>query len=90
MEPKRLWSSNGRKRFLTPLPGLAPSLGTVRLLNGTPGTWDLFALPGATGPRIRSVSHKDTRHPKDAAYNWTWTPARPMPPGGVGATNEIA
>jgi hypothetical protein len=77
--------------FLTDSNFLAPSLGTVSLLNGTPGTWELFAQVQPTSPnlRIRSVSLKDTRDPKNADKNWTWTPGKPVPPGGVGTTSPI-
>jgi len=77
--------------FLTDSSFLAPSLGTVNLLNGTPGTWDLFAQAQTTSSdmQIKSVSHKDTRDPKNANKNWTWTHGKPVPPGGVGATNAI-
>jgi hypothetical protein len=79
--------------FLTATSFLAPCLGTVSVLNGatngTPEEWNLYALPGATGPRIKSVSCKDTRHLKDPAYNWTWTPAKNVPANAGGAANQI-
>jgi hypothetical protein len=77
--------------FFTNSSFLAPSLGTVSLLNSTPGTWDLFAQVQTTSPnlQIKSVSHKDTRDPTNLDKNWTWTSNKPMPPGGVGATTPI-
>jgi hypothetical protein len=74
--------------FLTDSSFLAPRLGTVSVLNGD-NTWDLYALAGTAGLRIKSVSVKDARAPKDAAKNWTWTPARNVPLAAGGAARQI-
>jgi hypothetical protein len=77
--------------FLADSVFLAPSLGAVSLLNGPPDTWDLYAqaLPSGGSPRIKTVTHKDTRAPTDAAKNWSWSPGRPMPAGAGSGIHVI-
>jgi hypothetical protein len=69
--------------FLAASTFLAPTLGTVSLLNGPPGTWGLYAQTKAVGGllQIKRVSHKDTR---DATKTWAWTPDK-QPPAGIHA-----
>jgi len=84
--------------FLTDSGFLAPSLGTVSLLNGklgqsgTADTWNLFAEAklGTTDLKIKSVTYKDTRDPKNLAKNWTWSPGKPVPPACVDRTHTVA
>jgi hypothetical protein len=77
--------------FLADTIFLAPSLGAVALLNSPPDTWALYALtpPGGGSPRIKSVTHKDTREPSVAVKNWTWAPGKPMPAGAGSGIHGI-
>jgi hypothetical protein len=70
--------------FLNDSNFLAPSLGTVSLLNGQAGTWKLYAQAGQTDPKITRVSHKDSRGPMEPLKNWTWLPGKAAPAGSVG------
>jgi hypothetical protein len=65
--------------FLAHSTFLAPSMGTVSLLNGPLGTWELLAQTDGTNLKIKRVSLKDTRDP---STNWTW-------PSGKGSTLPV-
>jgi hypothetical protein len=77
--------------FLADSQFLAPSMGTVSLLNCTAGSWSLFARAQAVGTdlRIKNISHKDTRDPTSRLKNWTWTSGKTVPAGDAGAMKPI-
>lgn len=74
--------------FLTASYFVAPSLGTVRLLNGDQ-PFKVRALAVGGDPAIGSITHKDRRAAADPDRNWTWKPTRPMPVGGDAAIEAV-